>query len=147
MSQETALSAIPPTPQPVMGLYDEPMWQSIREGAMRLQCCKGCGQFQYPPAPVCGHCLSSELEWQALSGRGRVISWVIFHKSYLGAYPAPYNVAAVRLEEGPVLISNLEPPVPEGSWIGTLVKMTYITMADGFRLPRFIMDGESRKQA
>jgi uncharacterized OB-fold protein len=143
MSQETSTSGIARTPQPVMGLYDAPMWQSIREGAMRLQCCKDCGGFQYPPAPVCTHCLSSELEWRLLSGRGRVISWVIFHKSYLEAYPQPYNVVAVRLEEGPVLISNLEAPVPEGNWIGTPVSMVYSTMPDGFILPRFVVDANA----
>ena len=51
------------TPPAVMGLYDGPMWASIREGTMRLQRCLNCGEMQYPPGPVCPHCLSSNLEW------------------------------------------------------------------------------------
>ncbi|WP_438394023.1 Zn-ribbon domain-containing OB-fold protein [Caballeronia sp. DA-9] len=145
MSQATSEAAR--TPQPVMGLYDRPMWESIREHAMKLQCCTGCGGYQYPPAPVCVHCLSTELEWRALSGQGSIISWVVFHKSYLDAYPAPYNVIAVRLAEGPVMISNLESPLPEGSWIGKPVRMTYVTMADELVLPRFVIDSQEQKSA
>jgi len=123
-----------------MGLYDAPMWQSVREHGMQLQCCTDCGRFQYPPGPSCSHCLSPELQWRPVSGRGRILSWVVFHKSYLDAYPAPYNVVAVRLEEGVVMVSNLEPPVPQDNWIGTPVRMTYVTMEDGFVLPRFVVD-------
>jgi uncharacterized OB-fold protein len=91
--------------------------------------------------------LSTELEWRALSGQGSIISWVVFHKSYLDAYPAPYNVIAVRLAEGPVMISNLESPLPEGSWIDKPVRMTYVTMADELVLPRFVIDSQEQKSA
>ncbi|TDV02359.1 Zn-ribbon domain-containing OB-fold protein [Paraburkholderia caballeronis] len=131
----------PRTPQPVMGLYDTMMWQTIRDGALQLQHCESCGTTLYPPAPVCPHCLSDKLEWRAVSGRGTVLSWVVFHKSYLDAYPAPYNVIAVRLDEGAVIVSNLEPPLPDaGSWIGRKVKMIYKTMPDGLVLPKFVLD-------
>lgn len=131
------------TPQPVMGMYDAPMWQSIRDGAMKLQHCEPCGATLYPPAPVCPHCLSDRLEWKPVSGRGKVLSWVVFHKSYLDAYPAPYNVIAVRLDEGAVMVSNLEPPLPQDSWIGKRVELVYVTMPDGFVLPRFVIDETS----
>src|ERR1700712_3021189 len=140
MSHATSQAAR--TPQPVMGLYDRPMWESIRAHAMKLQCCIDCGGFQYPPAPVCVHCLSSELEWRGLSGHGSIISWVVFHKSYLDAYPAPYNVIAVRLAEGPVMTSNLEGPLAQREGVGKLVRMTYVTMTDELVLPRFVIDAE-----
>jgi len=130
----------PRTPAPVMGMYDEVMWQSIRDGALQLQHCTSCGTVLYPPAPVCPHCLSTKLEWRAVSGRGTVLSWVVFHKTYLEAYPAPYNVIAVRLDEGAVMVSNLEPPLPKGNWIGKKVKMIYHAMLDGLVLPRFVLE-------
>ena len=131
--------AVVATPSPVMGLYDEPMWQSIRAGAMALQRCDGCKGWQYPPAPVCTHCGSDALRWTPVTGEGTIVSWVIFHKTYLPAYDAPYNAIAVRLAEGPVMMSNLEPPVPEGSWIGRNVRLVYTTMPDGLVLPRFTL--------
>jgi uncharacterized OB-fold protein len=131
---------VPHTPQPVMGMYDALMWQSIRDGVLKLQQCTSCDAVLYPPAPVCPHCLSSELEWRVMSGRGTVLSWVVFHKTYLDAYPAPYNVIAVRLDEGAVIVSNLEAPLPAGNWIGKKVRMVYSVMPDGFVLPRFTLD-------
>lgn len=135
--------AVPATPAPVVGLYDERMWQTIAARAMELQRCVACGRFQYPPAPACMHCGDDQLEWKPLSGAGTIISWVVFHKTYLPAYPAPYNVIAVRLREGPVMVSNLEPPAPDGSWIGAPVELVYVTMPDGLVLPRFRLAGKS----
>lgn len=125
------------TPAPVMGLFDHPMWKSIADRKWQLQCCGRCGAYQYPPAPGCSECLSTDLQWKPISGEGRIISWTIFERQYLPAYPAPYNVIAVRLAEGPVVISNLEGGVPEGTWIGKDVSLIYVTMPDGFVLPRF----------
>jgi uncharacterized OB-fold protein len=124
-------------PRPLMGFYDPPMWESIRAKAMRLQRCRACGSFQYPPAPACVDCLCEDLDWTALSGRGTILSWVIYHRQYLDSYPAPYNVVTVRLEEGPLFTSNLVGPEPEGSWIGAPVRLLYVEFPDGGVLPRF----------
>ena len=66
------------------------------------------------------------------------MSWIVFHRRYLALSP-PYNVIAVRLEEGPLMISNLEGVSPSGSWIGSKVSLTYTTMPDGAVLPRFAL--------
>jgi uncharacterized OB-fold protein len=46
------------------------------------------------------------------SGKGRVISWVIYHHAYHEAFKdrLPYNVALVELDEGPRLITNIVNP-------------------------------------
>ena len=90
-----------------------------------------------PPGPACAECLSTQYAWDAISGRGEILSWAIFHRGYLPGYPPPYNVIAVRLDEGPIMISNLEGPIPAGSWIGRRVELCYASMPDGIVLPRF----------
>ncbi len=125
------------TPPPVMGLYDVPLWESIRAGELRLQRSRSSGRYLYPPSPVCDQSLADDLEWVPVSGKGEILSWVIFHRKYLEAYPPPHNVIAVRLQEGPVIISNLQGRQPEASWIGRQVRLVYATMPDGFVLPRF----------
>jgi uncharacterized OB-fold protein len=132
MDTETAA-----TPPAVMGLYDRPMWDSIKQRRMALQRCDGCGTWQYPPGPGCTRCGSEALTWTPVSGRATILSWVVFHRQYLPAYPVPYNAIGVRLAEGPVMISNLEGPAPEGSWIGRPVALHYVEMPDGAVLPRF----------
>ncbi|MCC7272811.1 MAG: OB-fold domain-containing protein [Alphaproteobacteria bacterium] len=126
-------------PQPVLGLYDGPMWESIRARGMRLQCCRACGAYRYPPGPACPKCLSLDYDWKPLRGTGTVISWVVFHRQYLPAYPAPYNVIAVQLDEGPIMISNLEGEPPAGSWVDARVALTYAEDGTGAVLPRFTL--------
>jgi uncharacterized OB-fold protein len=125
------------TPEPVQGFYDKPMWASIAAGAMQLQCCKRCGAWLYPPGPACPKCLSHELKWTPVSGKGTLASWVVFHRHYLPAYPPPYNAIAVRLAEGPAMISNLEGAMPEDGCIGRALRLVYVTMPDGMALSRW----------
>src|SRR5690554_330433 len=105
------------TPQPIMLMDDEEFWQSINDKNMRLQRCADCHAWRYPSAPLCATCLSDQSSWEPVSGKAEIMSWAVFHRTYLPAYPAPHTVIAVRLEEGPIFISNLEGPEPEGSWI------------------------------
>lgn len=120
----------------VISLYDEPMWRSIRAHGMALQKCRSCGVFRYPPAPLCSTCLAMEYDWQPLSGAGTILSWVIFHRQYLENFVPPYNVVAVRIAEGPILISNLVGRVPEGSWIGHAVELCYTADGAGEVIPK-----------
>lgn len=127
-------------PKPVMGHYDRPMWDSIAARKMTLQRCRACGTSRYPPGPVCQACLSDEADWTPLLGGGTILSWVVFHRQYLPAYPPPHHVIAVKLDEGPVMVSNLDGPQPEGSWIGRRVTMVYADTPGGLILPRFKLE-------
>lgn len=127
------------TPPRVLGLYDLPFWDRLEQtGQMHLQCCSACNTWRYPPGPVCQECLSPDHEWKPVAGTGELLSWVTFHKQYLSEYPAPYNVIAVRLDEGPTIISNLiDDPAPGDSPIGRRVRLVVARMEDGVALPRF----------
>jgi uncharacterized OB-fold protein len=111
--------------KPIVGFYDVPMWQSIERQNLQLQACGHCGKFRYPPGPVCPFCLSADYAWRAVSGRGTILSWVIFHKQYFEDHVPPYNSIAVRLDEGPILVSNLVGDTPSGSWISANVQIDY----------------------
>jgi uncharacterized OB-fold protein len=131
----------------VITMYDEPMWASVRERQMRLQCCASCGRWRYPPAPVCPQCLSMDAQWTPLSGRGIILSWVIFHRKYFDDYEPPYNAIAVQLAEGPIVVSNLVGQLPQDSWIGCAVELCYEEHGATRTLPRFRLatDGEHTK--
>jgi uncharacterized OB-fold protein len=127
------------TPPRVLALYDEPLWRLMKEtGRMHLQCCADCGTWRYPPGPACQECLSPDYDWKPVSGGGELLSWVMFRKQYLPQYPAPYNVIAVRLDEGPTIISNLvEDPEDGAKVIGRRVAVKIVAMDDSVALPRF----------
>jgi len=109
----------------VMGKDDVPMWESIERGAMELQKCCTCGAFRYPPAPVCPNDLDEKSEWTKVSGKGTILSWVVFHKKYFDDHVPLYNSVAIELEEGPFIVSQLQGAEPEGSWIGKSVELIY----------------------
>jgi uncharacterized OB-fold protein len=139
---ETAMSPqTVATPKRMLGLYDRPFWDSVSGHAMKLQCCAECSAWRYPPGPICAECLSIDHEWFPVSGDAVVMSWIVFRRAYFPAYPPPTNVIAVRLAEGPVMVSNLVGEEPRGNWIGCRLKLTYSQMPDGVVLPRFRIAG------
>ncbi len=60
-------------------------------------------------APNVRECWKAEWQWTDASGRGRVVSWVVYHHAYHPEFKdrLPYNVALVELDEGPRLITNV----------------------------------------
>ena len=88
-----------------------PFWDGCAAGELRIQACVACGRLRFPPRPMCPWCQSMDSEWQVMSGRGSVWSFVVPHAPLLPAYQefAPYNVIVVELDEDPGirLVGNL----------------------------------------
>lgn len=96
-----------PLPQP--DAVSAPYWQALSEGRLTFQRCARCCGAWLPPRTECPHCLSADWAWERASGRGKLVSWVVYHVPYHPAFAdrIPYTVAVVALEEGPRMISNL----------------------------------------
>ncbi|MFG2603972.1 Zn-ribbon domain-containing OB-fold protein [Streptomyces sp. NPDC048514] len=96
---------------PVIDADGAPFWKYAARGELRVQACADCGEPRFPPRPCCPHCRSFTSEWQPVSGRGRVWSYVVPHPPLLPDYAAqaPYGVLVVELEEAPRirLVGNL----------------------------------------
>lgn len=114
--------------------YDAPMWESIAQRRMKLQKCARCGAFRYPPGPSCPDCLCIEAAWEPISGLGELLSWTVFHRQYLPAFPPPYVVAAVKLQEGPILVSNIAAAERAGLAVGAAVRLIYVEHPEGYRV-------------
>lgn len=129
-----------------------PFWQGTAEGELRVQRCGACGRRRIPPRPMCPDCRSLAAEWETLSGRGTIWSFVIPHPPLLPAYAelAPYNVIIVALEEDPTLrlvgnlvtsadgsIGEIDPHTIE---IGEPVSVVFSPVGD-VHLPRWVRAG------
>ena len=86
-----------------------PYFEGLTEGRVRMQRCASCGQLQLPPRRRCHRCGGGAFDWVDASGRAEVWAVSVFYKPYLPEFRdrVPYNVAIVRLEEGPRLLSNV----------------------------------------
>jgi len=70
--------------------------------------CKNCNQKIFPPRQICPHCGSDELETFMFSGKGDVFSFTTIYETPAGFEDnAPYTVALVKLEEGPMVTTQL----------------------------------------
>ncbi|MGY1436315.1 Zn-ribbon domain-containing OB-fold protein [Streptomyces reniochalinae] len=132
-----------------------PFWAYAARGELRVQICRDCGVRRFPPRPCCPHCRSFESEWQKVSGRGRVWSYVVAHPPLLPSYAAlaPYDVAVVELVEDPAirLVGNLvaAPDAPLGSVdaarlrIGAPVRAVFCALGEGSErvtVPRWMLE-------
>ena len=119
-------------PDPLMAAF----WDGARAGRLLLQECRACGDRRFPPVAVCPKCLSPDQGWGEASGRGRVESAVTFHQRYWDDRPTPYSVLLVRLDEGPLMMSNPASGAREAA-IGDAVRVRFEAQPDGSVLPQF----------
>jgi uncharacterized protein len=134
MQQPTAAK-----PLPSISDFNRPFWEGTRLHELRLQRCRDCGKVWAPNGPVCPHCFSTNYGWEKMSGRGRIASWVVFHKLYHPAFArdVPYNVAFVELEEGPRIIANVVGVANQDLAIGLPLQVTFEEVNDAITIPRF----------
>jgi uncharacterized OB-fold protein len=127
-------------PLPTLNDENRPFWQACKDGVLKLQKCSACGHVRYPINRYCPRCLSDEFEWAAMSGRGTVFSYIVFHQAYGAGFKAdiPYNVALVQLEEGPRLFSNIVGVPNDQVKIGDEVQVTFDAVTDEITIPRFV---------
>ena len=128
---------------PTLTDLNRPFWKACAVGELRMQACGNCGHVRYPIAPICPRCLFDGYEWRQLSGRGEILSWVYFQRSYNPAWAerVPYNVALVQLEEGPRMFSNVVPLSRSDLRVGMPVEVTFEDEQET-SLPRFRPAGE-----
>ncbi|MEU6371570.1 OB-fold domain-containing protein [Streptomyces sp. NPDC046909] len=103
----------PPLPQPTP--ETEPYWAGAREGVLRIQRCNSCRRHYFYPRSFCRYCASSDVEWTAVSGRARLVSYTINHRPLPPFASLPPVIALVELDEGPRLMTNIigVPPLPD----------------------------------
>jgi len=111
-------------PVPRRGVYEAPFWEHVGRRAVHLQVCTDCGHTWYPPGPACPRCLSTRWTWAPIAGDGELLSWVTFHRQYFPTIPPPHTVAAVALDEGPILIADV-PSGSDGLSIGARMRLCY----------------------
>ncbi len=87
----------------------KPYWDGLAAGHLLFQTCAPCGNRWLPASERCPQCLSADVSWTKASGRGRIISWIVYHTAYDPRFVArvPYDVTVVELDEGPRLITNI----------------------------------------
>jgi uncharacterized OB-fold protein len=128
-----------PKPIPRPAPESAPYWEAAKQHKFQVPHCNACGQYWFPPSASCPHCLSTDFAFTEVSGRGKVFSFVTFHRVYHPAFEqeVPYVVALVELEEGPRLLTNIV-GVPVDKVVCDMpVKVVFDDVGDGVSVPKF----------
>jgi uncharacterized protein len=101
--------------------------------------CNACEQYWFPPSTHCPNCTSADFAWTPVSGRGKVFSYVVYHRVYHPGFAGdvPYTVALIELEEGPRMISNVIGIPPDQVSCDMQVEVVFEDVGDIATLPKF----------
>jgi uncharacterized OB-fold protein len=118
-----------PAPLPESDGLDAPYWAGTRRGELRVQRCTRCRAWQWGPEWICHKCLSFDVAWERVDGRGRIYSW---ERPWHPVHPAlkeqgPYVVVLVELPQagGIRMLGNLLGPPLQEVRIGAAVEAVF----------------------
>jgi len=98
-----------PLPNPLHVETSRPFWEAAKRHELLMPRCRLCDRLFFYPREVCPVCLRAEIDWQPVSGRGRLHSYTVIHQPANPVFrgDVPYVYALVQLDEGPRMIANL----------------------------------------
>lgn len=94
-----AETAAPARILPVVDRDSEAFWTAGRDGRLAIHRCQDCAYYVHPPVPFCPQCESRDVLPEAVSGRGRVVTYTINHKQWVAGLPERYVLALVAIAE------------------------------------------------
>ena len=76
-------------------------WAAAADGRLVIRVCSSCGAVLHMPRAYCHLCRTWSEEWVEVSGRGRLFTWTTVEHQVHPAFPVPYTVVLVDLEDRP----------------------------------------------
>lgn len=126
-------------PLPMPNEDSEPYWLAAAKRRLAIPRCKSCRHWFLPPAALCPVCWSGEVVFEDASGKARVYSFIVVHRPQHPAFSedAPYNVAIVELDEGPLMHTRIAGIPADRLEIGMRVRAVFQKADDDITLPMF----------
>ncbi len=139
-------------PVPIPDALTSEFWQAARQGRLVIQRCGSCARFQHPPEPLCMTCGSTELKFEPVSGRARLVAWTTTHHGVLAglAGELPYVCMVVEIEEQRDLwlVCDRIGHRVDATRLrrGMPMRAVFDTVVGAFVLPQFVAAEEGRGQ-
>ncbi|HJU09365.1 MAG TPA: zinc ribbon domain-containing protein [Candidatus Binataceae bacterium] len=135
------MSEVRPKPIPIADDLTRPFWQAAQQRRLMVQRCKTCRYYNHPPRTVCDACLSQDLGFEPVSGRGRIHTFTVMHQRDVPGFEseAPFINIVIELEEQPMLlmVSNLAISQRERVRIDASVIVDYEDRGNDLIVPQF----------
>ena len=128
----------PARPLPTPNVVTIPFWEAARRHELALQRCHTCDHIFFYPRELCPRCLSSELEWTPVSGKGHVYTYTIIRQAGHAFFQeqVPYIFGVVQLAEGPRMFTNFLCGIDD-VYCGMPVEAEFEDISDRWTLVKF----------
>ncbi len=136
MSDQTG----PKIPLPRIDEESRGYWEACARGELYVQQCGDCRLLRHYPRALCPDCLSSEVQWQRCTGKGRVYTFTVVHQNQSSGFRemVPYVLAYVELDEGVRMLTNIVECKADSVKIGMPVVVRFNDFGGGVSLPHFV---------
>jgi acetyl-CoA acetyltransferase/uncharacterized OB-fold protein len=133
---------------PLLTFDSEFFWTGGADGTLRFRQCQDCGALQHPPGPLCTACRSADIGVTEVAGTGTLVSYTVNHQTWNPAFPPPYVVGLVAIDEDPRvrLTTNIVGCESDDLAMGTRVKVRFEEAGDLY-IPLFEPAGEPEPAA
>ena len=92
-------------PTPLLPVTDDRdtggFFEAAARGELVVRACSSCGTVLHLPRAYCRTCGSWDGEWRAVGGTGTLHSWTVADHQVHPAYPVPYTIVLVDLDDAP----------------------------------------------
>jgi uncharacterized OB-fold protein len=110
------------------------------EERLVYRACNACDRGIHPPTEHCPHCGGWDTAWRQAKGTGRLHSWSVVTHQVHPAFPTPYTLVVVALDDAPDvrLMGRLDgaPRLSEG----LPMQVWFETLAPGVVVPQWRVD-------
>ena len=128
-----------PVPVPENIELTKPFWEAAKRHELMMQRCKKCAEWIFYPREQCPNCFSQDMEFQKVSGRGRVYAYTTVYQPAHPAFndEAPYVFAIVQLDEGVRVATNIVGVPHEQVKVDMAVEAAYEDVTPEWTLVKF----------
>jgi len=104
----------------------------LNEGKIMATRCNKCGKLHFPPRADCPDDLSTDMKWEELSGRCKLLTYTTAHFAPTGFKDdVPYTIALAQCEEGVKAYALLSKDIDENEIrIGMKLQLIPIRLPD-----------------
>jgi uncharacterized OB-fold protein len=114
-------------------------WDAACDHRLLIGRCRDCGRSHHYPRPFCPTCWSGDVALEDASGRAVLYTYSTVYVNDLPPFrdKLPYVAAAVDLEEGPRLLTNVVGSEPDELTIGMALEVSFEQLTDEITVPVF----------
>lgn len=110
---------------------------AARRGELAVRACRSCAAWLHLPRAYCRNCGSWEGTWRTVAPTGTLHSWTVVEHQVHPAYPVPYTIVLVDLDDAPgVRLVGHIPGSPDLR-VGMPMRARFDEIAEGVVLPQW----------